>query len=592
MGNYKAKVPKRNHATKQKYTGNTKHYKAKITSSNMKINQEEKEALGRLLIFATTLDDNINENEAKRTIAVISKWATKQSKDIKTIKDLETLKNQEWAKEHLSDCIAIMVNILADSYFFDNQETNQNILEKYSNDFRNKVPEAKEEEINRITFSSKDYAGQFYGINRQTEASKAEKYANLMYLTNQLSHVFEETNNTSITSMSHYTIGHITNELRKIKVWCIHKLIEEKSKGEPIDIAVGEDLKVKSSFNGIISFAIPNYMEPFIIHYNPSILSEEELKLCDGNERYISMGLKTTFPQYLPDEKMALLQKLYAFSGPARPDSQYNRELKLEWLFDTKKILDRSIKRKLKNSPSKEETKKTALKPQIVDVQKENAETLKAIQSNLCISFPDYFKEGFLKRTSYSLAKYMQIVSQEVKESLIEKGIPQGEVDKEFAKLIVYMKMVKPLSTIYLKSKDEKVGQTLECLDEYGPIYDQIASNLESNNSYSELRSKIRKQANQITINKANPDIDELEINEKPPKENEGVKLISLPEETVRKMQEELISLNQEIETIVIALGKASKHLKSLQGTIAEFQEQIDKELHSDNKTNEEKGDR
>ena len=95
MGNYKAKVPKRNHATKQKYTGNTKHYKAKITSSNMKINQEEKEALGRLLIFATTLDDNINENEAKRTIAVISKWATKQSKDIKTIKDLETLKNQE-----------------------------------------------------------------------------------------------------------------------------------------------------------------------------------------------------------------------------------------------------------------------------------------------------------------------------------------------------------------------------------------------------------------------------------------------------------------------------------------------------------------
>lgn len=593
MKNYKREVSTSKVRTNQNNKGNKKYYKAKITSNKMKIRQEDKDALVRLVIFATTLDRNIDENEAKRTIEMIAEWKTRKSKDIKTVADLETLKNQGWAKEHLSDFIAIMVNILADSDFFDNQEANKKILEGYSDDFKDKVPRATEEEINRIKFSNKDYAAQFYGVDRQTKMSKAEEYSNLMYLANQLSHVFAAINTNTKTWMEHHTIEHITNELRKIKDWCIHKLIEEKEKGEPIDIAIGKDLKEKSSFNGIISFVIPNYMEPFVIHYNSSILSEKELAVCDGTERYISKGLKTTFPQYLTDEKMELLQKLYAYSSePTRKGYAHNRDLKLEWLFDTKKILDRLVKRQLKNSPVKEETKQTAVKTKTVDIQRENAETLKALELNLGISFPDYFKEGFLKRTSYSLAKYMKIVGPEVKSYLTEKGIPQENADKEFAKLMVYMKMVKPLSVIYLKSSDEKVHQALDCLDEYGTIYEQIICDLPNNSSYSELRSKIRKQANQIIISKSKANTEELELHENPSikykntsfERQEDEKIISLSETTIKELQMQIISLNQEITRLTTAINSLQKTIK--------LQEKKVKGLSGKNKTNEEKGDR
>ena len=63
--------------------------------------------------------------------------------------------------------------------------------------------------------------------------------------------------------------------------------------------------------NCIISFSLPNYMEPFSVHMNDGCLSKEELAQCDGIDRYNQLGLRTSFPQYLSDEKMKLLEHLY-----------------------------------------------------------------------------------------------------------------------------------------------------------------------------------------------------------------------------------------------------------------------------------------
>lgn len=581
-----------------------RNYKARMTSKNMEISQEDKESLIQLIIFATTLGDSIDEIEANRTINLAKDWKSKSAQDISTVENFEMLQNEHWAEQQdLSDIISIIVNILAASDFFDIQKSLMKTLKQYSTDFMKNVPGATYEEANKIKFSNSDFACQFYGDDGKggkRKVSETEKYANLMYLTNQLSHVFSEAYNGKISGMSNYQIRHITYELRKIKDWCIHKLIEEKSKGEPIEIATAIDSNVQSSNNGIISFAIPNYLEPFIIHYNPSILSEEELKLCDGTERFRSQGLRTTFPQYLSDEKSKLLEELYAYTGSAQEGTAYIRTRKLEWLFDTKKILDSLTKKRLKNSPSTEKTTKKVVEAQIIDVQKENAETLEAIQSSLGISFPDYFKEGFLNRTSYSISQYMQTVSSDVKEALIRKGVPQEEVDKEFAKLVVYMKMVKPLSVISQKSKEEKISQALECLEEYGPIYDVIINNLQDKKTYSELRSQIRKQANQIAINKQRtktnqPEIDDEIVGEETIDQVElpdDVEVISLPVETVQELQDEIVSLTQEISDLTTVISQASKKLTFLQSKVIQIQRQIQNAMHSGNVTNEEKGDR
>ena len=41
-----------------------RNYKARMTSKNMEISQEDKESLIQLIIFATTLGDSIDEIEA------------------------------------------------------------------------------------------------------------------------------------------------------------------------------------------------------------------------------------------------------------------------------------------------------------------------------------------------------------------------------------------------------------------------------------------------------------------------------------------------------------------------------------------------
>ena len=162
------------------------------------------------------------------------------------------------------------------------------------------------------------------------------------------------------------------------------------------------------------------------------------------------------------------------------------------------------------------------------------------------------------------------------------------------------MKMVKPLSVISQKSKEEKISQALECLEEYGPIYDVIINNLQDKKTYSELRSQIRKQANQIAINKQRtktnqPEIDDEIVGEETIDQVElpdDVEVISLPVETVQELQDEIVSLTQEISDLTTVISQASKKLTFLQSKVIQIQRQIQNAMHSANVTNEEKGDR
>lgn len=588
------------------------NYKARMTAKNMQITDDNKEQLVRLMIFATMLGNGIDESEADRTITIASDWHTDISKDVQTVDSFRTLKKEEWfEKQNLSDFIAVLVDILSDSSFFDIQDSLIKTLQQYSMDFAESDPNATPELASKIKFSNSDFACQFYednGEGGKREVSETEKYANLMYLSNQLAHVFGESFNENIDGVTNSQIKHITRELRKIKDWCIHKLIEQKKDGKPIDIAISTD-PTKSFNNGRISFSLPNYLEPFIVHYNSSILSEEESKVCDGTERYISKGLRTSFPQYLTDKKMELLERLYNLKSSDAREYNYARKYKLEWLFETKRILKSLERKKIKNTPSKESTEIVATSEEAkpLDIQRENTETLEKIQAYLGISFPNYFKEGFLKRTSYSISRYMQTVSSSIKDTLVQKGIPEDQIDKEFAKLIVYMKMVKPLSIINLKSKEEKINQALEALKEYQPAYDIISSGLQKESSYTALRSQVRKQVNSLNINMetANPTASQEETIEEGEQShavtesstvdvvaNDTTEEISLPIETVLKFNAEIISINEEITELTTAIQQSSNRLSLLQSKLLELQSQIQKALNGSTGTKEEKGDR
>ena len=68
--------------------------------------------------------------------------------------------------------------------------------------------------------------------------------------------------------------------------------------------------------------------------------------------------------------------------------------------------------------------------------------------------------------------------------------------------------------------------------------------------------------------------------------------MISLPVETVQELQDEIVSLTQEISDLTTVISQASKKLTFLQSKVIQIQRQIQNAMHSGNVTNEEKGDR
>ena len=100
-----------------------KNFKARMTAKNMNITEYNKETLIRLMIFASQIGE-LNSNEAKRTIDLSRKWEITNLSEINSVRSLKRLKETGWLEQQdISDYIAILVDILSQSDFFDIQQT-------------------------------------------------------------------------------------------------------------------------------------------------------------------------------------------------------------------------------------------------------------------------------------------------------------------------------------------------------------------------------------------------------------------------------------------------------------------------------------
>ena len=190
-----------------------KNFKARMTAKNMNITEYNKETLIRLMIFASQIGE-LNSNEAKRTIDLSRKWEITNLSEINSVRSLKRLKETGWLEQQdISDYIAILVDILSQSDFFDIQQTLISTLNQYALDYKNLEPEVLPDVLKEIRFSNVDFSNQFYGNNGKREVSQSEKYANFMYLSNQLAHAFCA----NVEGMQNWQTNHLVQELFKIK---------------------------------------------------------------------------------------------------------------------------------------------------------------------------------------------------------------------------------------------------------------------------------------------------------------------------------------------------------------------------------------
>ena len=82
-------------------------------------------------------------------------------------------------------------------------------LNQYALDYKNLEPEVLPDVLKEIRFSNVDFSNQFYGNNGKREVSQSEKYANFMYLSNQLAHAFCA----NVEGMQNWQTNHLVQEL-------------------------------------------------------------------------------------------------------------------------------------------------------------------------------------------------------------------------------------------------------------------------------------------------------------------------------------------------------------------------------------------
>ena len=472
---------------------------ASVVAKNMNFTSYDKESIAKLIMFSTFLNKRNSAKEILNSLDIISTWKTKISKKIDGISTFRRLKTQGWAeKQDISDYISIAVDLLSKSDFFDIPNKLEADLHQFSTDLMEVRPDATVEEIEQLRYSTKDFSCQYYGINpdgTKRELSECEKHAILMYLINQLSHVFENKYDDPDLNLSESQTTHLIYEFRNLKNWCIHQIIAEKEQGAQVFISLKKDPKVKA-YNDVIYIFLPNYFEPFAVHFNADYLSEKERNLCGDEDKYLGSGIRYTIPLYLSDEKKELLREVYLKKFKNNPNATYTRENRLRCFFETEEMFQRKFKiKKLKDSPNngtkKLKGKSDDIKP--INIAEENQETIDELEGTLGIQFPEYFKQGLLKRTSYSIKSFMDAVKGPVMDEFRNRGISEEELDKEFAKLIIHMKVAEQLSTIVIKSASKKSLKAIECIPYYQETYNFICKNLESESEYSKLKSKTKK---------------------------------------------------------------------------------------------------
>lgn len=561
--------------------------KATKTAKNMQINNYDKESIARIIMFATFLYSKSSAKEVMNTLDIASTWKTQIARKINSTSTFWRLKSKGWAeKQDISDYISIAVDLLSSSGFFDIQDKLSLTMQEYSEDLMEIRPDATVEEIETLRYSSRDFSSQYYGKNfdgSQRNVSECEKYANLMYLANQLAHIFENKYNDKDLELDRTKIKHLVYEFRKLKNWCIHKVIEEKSHGAQVLLSLSKDPNLKSN-NDIINITLPNYLEPFSVHLNADFLLDEEKALCSDEDRYAGTGFRFTFPLYINDAKLKLLREVYQGKFENMEGATYVRGTRLKSFFETEEIFHKQFsKGKLKNNPNRDskKLKGTPKNEKAIKIAEENKETLAYLEAVTGTKFPDYFKDGFLKRTSYSIKKFMDGVREPVIEELRKKKVPEEDLDKEFAKLIIHMKVVEPLSIIAIKSSETKANKAIECIPVYQTSYEYIVKNLGNETEYKELKSKTKKHLDFAM--EQNVPIEE-------PSQNSYIKV---PADTVDGLVAEVESLNSKLSTLTLKYLELTAELEQTTAQVASLKQTIKslKQQNGQTKETEDRGD-
>lgn len=563
-----------------------KRIKATKVANNMHINNFDKESIARIIMFATFLNSKNSAKEVMNTLDIVSKWKTQIARKINSLSTFWRLKSRGWAeKQDISDYVSIAVDLLSNSDFFDIQNQLSLTMQEYSEDLMEIRPNATVEEIETLRYSSRDFNSQYYGKNfdgSQREVTECEKYANLMFLANQLAHVFENKYKDKDLELNRTQVKHLIYEFRKLKNWCIHKVIEEKSQGAKVLLSLSKDPNLESN-SDIINIILPNYLEPFSVHFNADFLLDEERKLCKDEDRYKGSGFKFTFPLYINDSKLKLLREVFQGKFENIEGATYVRGLRLKSFFETEEIFDKKFKKaQLKNNPNKD-SKKLKGKTEngkAIKIAEENKETLNKLEASIGIKFPEYFKDGLLKRTSYSIKNFMDSVRKPVIEELRKNNIPEEDLEKEFAKLIIHMKLIESLSSIVEKSVQSKINKAISCIPVYQTSSEYIIKNLGNETVYKELKSKTKKHLD-FAINTDIP-------SEAPIKTS----YIKVPSDTIASLIEEVESLNSKLSTLTLKYLDLTTELEKTTDQVTRLKQTIKSLSQTNGQTKEDGGDR
>lgn len=355
-------------------------------------------------------------------------------------------------------------------------------------------PDATKSELYNTKYTTKDYNGQFTEIR---DREPVELYANLMYLSNQLAHVFGGKENVVGNNKKYSSqMAFIRKSLMNIKDWCIHKIISEKEGGANIELVVDKkNSKVK--YGSIFAVALPNYFEPFIVHIPEDFLSEDELtQCCDDSNRVWKNGLKTTFPAYISDEKAKLFEQIYKEKYMRSGKKHGTIKDRLRLFLSTRDRIEK--RRKIRGATT---TKLRKSKSKQIDVQRDNITLLGELANTLKIQLPEYFSNGFLQRTSYSLRDVYGQIDRTAREMFKQNGVTEENLDAEIAKLFIYMKVTEPLSTFYKLTKEERKDVIAQDVARYESGFAFITESMTEFTKYSDLRAKTKDGIRQADMN-------------------------------------------------------------------------------------------
>lgn len=403
-------------------------------------------------------------------------------------------------------------------------------------------PDATKSELYNTKYTTKDYNGQFTEIR---DREPVELYANLMYLSNQLAHVVGGKENVIANNPIYSSqMAFIRKSLMNIKDWCIHKIISEKKSGANVELVVDKkNSRVK--YGSIFAIALPNYFEPFIVHIPEDFLTEDELmQCCDDSNRVWKKRLKTTFPAYISDEKAKLLEQIYKEKYMRSGNRHGTIKDRLRLFLSTR---DRIEKRRKINGATT--TKSMKSKSKQIDVKRDNMTLLRELANTLKIQLPEYFSNGFLQRTSYSLRDVYGHVDRIAREMFKQAGIKEENLDSEMAKLFIYMKVTEPLSTFKKLTAEERKNMVTQDVIEYREGFAFIAENMPEFTSYSDLKSKTKKTISKDKIHNA----DVIQV--------ENPELV----QEVQKLRGEVSVLTKQIEEYKRKLANSRKMLNRSQ---------------------------